>query len=327
MNLIEINDKFPSELHAVEFFELKKWGKKPKCAYCESTNLFNRNKDFRFVCKECGKSSSVTVNTYLQGTRIPLKTWLISFALVSDAKKGVSALQLQRNLGLSYPTAWKMGHTIRELMQIENDEMEELEDIVEMDETFIGGKPRKANNPIANEDQINTLNSQLKGLKKDGYDFSPLKGNSAKPDLNIKRGRGSQKKTPVVGIVQRDGNVIAEVMKNLTHKNLKAMVQKYVDEDDSVLITDEYKGYSKMDRIIEHVKNDHKTGYSYKGINTNSIESFWAIIKRGIIGQYHQVSDKHLPAYVSEFVFKYNNRNEDDMFETLVLYSMLPTSL
>jgi hypothetical protein len=104
------------------------------------------------------------------------------------------------------------------------------------------------------------------------------------------------------------------------------MVQKYVNEDETLLITDEYRGYSKIDRIIEHVKIDHQKLYSYKGINTNSIESFWAIIKRQIIGQHHQVSVKHLPKYVAEAVFKYNNRNNDDMFETLLKNAVLPTS-
>ncbi len=111
-------------------------------------------------------------------------------------------------------------------------------------------------------------------------------------------------------------------MKTLSHENLKTMVEKYVDEKDSVLISDSYTGYNKMEKIIEHIKIDHHKMYSYRGINTNSIESFWAIIKRQIIGQHHQVSVKHLPKYVAEAVFKYNNRKEDDMFLTLVKNSM-----
>jgi hypothetical protein len=113
-------------------------------------------------------------------------------------------------------------------------------------------------------------------------------------------------------------------MQSLTAQNLKEMVKKHVDSEDAVLVTDEYRGYSKISRIIEHVKIDHNRLYSYKGVNTNTIESFWAIIKRGIIGQYHQVSLKYLPNYIAEFVFKYNNRKEDDMFETLVQKSIKP---
>ncbi|ALJ04506.1 hypothetical protein APS56_04840 [Pseudalgibacter alginicilyticus] len=99
--------------------------------------------------------------------------------------------------------------------------------------------------------------------------------------------------------------MVVEVTQHITAKELKAMVQKYVDDDDdSVLISDEYRGYSKMDTTIEHVKIDHQKLYSYREININSIESFWAIIRRQIIGQHHQISLKHLPKYVAEAVFK-----------------------
>jgi hypothetical protein len=111
-------------------------------------------------------------------------------------------------------------------------------------------------------------------------------------------------------------------MTQTTYTELKKLVKKYVDTEDSLMITDEYSGYNKFSTIIEHIKIDHQKLYSYKGVNTNSIESFWAIVKRGIIGQYHQVSLKYLPNYVTEFVFKYNNRRIDDMFETLVKNSM-----
>jgi hypothetical protein len=147
------------------------------------------------------------------------------------------------------------------------------------------------------------------------------RGNPAKSDVNPKRGRGTDK-IPVAGIVERDGNVVAQVMKHTTYRDLKALVNKYVDKEDSVMITDEFKSYNRFSDIIEHIKIDHEKLYSYKGVNTNSIESFWAIVKRGIIGQYHQVSLKYLPNYVAEFVFKYNNRKDDDMFETLVMNSM-----
>ena len=111
-------------------------------------------------------------------------------------------------------------------------------------------------------------------------------------------------------------------MKKTAYSDLKKLVNKYVDKEDSIIITDEYTGYNQFSKIIEHIKIDHEKLYSYKGVNTNSIESFWAIVKSGIIGQYHQVSLKYLPNYVVEFVFKYNNRNQDDMFETLVKNSM-----
>lgn len=324
MNIVEISEKFPTELDAVKYFEEIRWGEKPICAYCGSIKLSKRGKDLRFKCYDCGKSTSVTVDTALHSTNMSLKKWMFAFSIVCDAKKGLSALQLQRNLNVSYPTALNMYHKMRNLMSIENDSIE-LEGIVEMDEMYVGGKPRKFNNGETNKPLVKTsipeLDERIDELKEVGIKFKRGKGNPAKSAENPKRGRGTSK-IPVIGIVQRNGDVVAQVSKHVTAKQLKDMVQKYVDTDESVLISDEYRGYSRMDEIIEHVKIDHQRLYSYKGINTNSIESFWAIIRRQIIGQHHQVSLKHLPKYVAEAVFKYNNRKEDDMFETLVINAM-----
>lgn len=325
MNIIQIIEKFPTELSVVEFFERKRWGKKPRCSYCDSDNVSKRTKDFRYKCYNCNKTGSVTVNTHLHNTRMPLKTWLFAFSIITDAKKGLSALQLQRNLNISYPTAFAMYHKIREIMALENSNIE-LDGIVEMDETYVGGKPRFFNTgkTVKPTEKIKLphLDRRIKELKQEGINFNAGRGNPAKSSEFVKRGRGT-KKIPIVGIVERDGNVIAEVMRTLNYDNLRSMVEKYVDEDDAVLVTDEYRGYNKIERIIEHVKIDHQKLYSYKGVNTNTIESFWAIIKRQIIGQHHKVSLKYLPKYVAEIVFKFNNRKKDDMFETLVIKSML----
>jgi transposase-like protein len=318
MNLIEISDKFPTELSCIEYAESIRFGEVLRCAYCKSANLSKRNADFRHKCLDCDKSTSVTVSTNLHDTRLPLKTWFYAVSVITDAKKGMSALQLQRNISVSYPTAFSMYHKLRGLMMEENKEMPELNGIVEMDETYIGGKPRKFNNPNFEPKERKELDDVIEKYQKEGYDFTPLKGNKAKAAINPKRGRGTDN-IPVVGIVERDGNVVAEVMKNLTYDNLKSMVQKYVKEDDSVLITDNYKGYHSMKKIIDHIVIDHKDLYSYKGMNSNSIESFWSIIDRGIMGQYHSVSARMLPNYVAEFVYRYNNRKDTAvMFDELL---------
>ncbi len=317
MNLIELSETFPEERDAVMYFEKVRWGDVPLCAYCDSPRVSKLRGHHRRKCAKCNKSFSVTTGTNLHHTRIPLKTWLYAFSVISDAKKGLSALQLQRNLSISYPTAFKMYHAIRGFMSWETNQPDQLDEIVEMDETYIGGKPRKgANSKCLPVPKKKELDVKIKKLKKEGYEIKA--GNrSVACDTNVKRGRGT-KKIPVVGIVERDGDVVAEVMRNLTYNNLRDMVKKYVEEDKAVLITDELPSYNKMNQIIEHIKIDHKQMYSYRGINTNSIESFWAIIKRGIMGQYHHVTLKYLPNYVAEFVFKYNNRKDDEMFELLV---------
>ena len=230
----------------------------------------------------------------------------------------MSALQLQRNLSVSYPTAFSMYHELRELMMEENKEVPKLDGIVEMDETYIGGKPRKFNNPCFEPKTRTALDDILDKYNKKGYDFTPKKPSKAKCKNDAKRGRGTDN-IPVGGIVERDGNVVAQVMENLTYENLKGMVQKHVKESDSVLITDKYKGYNSMKKIIDHIAIDHKEMYSYKGLNSNSIESFWAIIERGIMGQYHSVSAEKLPNYVAEFVYRYNNRKDTEfMFDDLL---------
>ena len=168
------------------------------------------------------------------------------------------------------------------------------------------------------------MDAQIKHYKKEGFDFTPKQSSKANCKDNAKRGRGTDN-IPVVGIVERDGNVVAEVMKTLSYENLKKMVKKYVDRDDSVLITDNYKGYNSMKKIIDHIKIDHKEMYSYRGLNSNTIESFWAIIERGIMGQYHSVSPRMLPNYIAEFVYRYNNRKDTSaMFDDLLKNLLKP---
>ncbi len=323
MNIIQITEKFPNEIDAIKYFESHRWKSERICPHCDTIHAGNRNKDFRFKCKNCKKSFSITTKTYLHNTRLPLKKWLFMFSIVCDAKKGLSALQLQRNLDISCPTAFKCYHKIRELMTLENQEVE-LEGILEQDETFVGGKPRKMANPdCLQPKEREELDEAIEELNKEGFDFETKNKRYVACDKDIKRGRGSQKKTPVVGLVQRDGQVVAEVMKQLGYKNLKKLVEKHVENvDDSLVITDEYKGYSQFNKIIDHIQIEHSEMYSYKGVNTNTIESFWAFIKRQIMGQHHHVTPEKLPLYVAETVFKFNNRKNDDMFETLVKLSM-----
>lgn len=324
MNLIEISEKFPNEIDCIIYAEKIRYGKKVKCAYCGSTNLSKRRSDYRHMCNDCKKSSAVTVNTTLHNTRVPLKTWFFALAVITDAKKGMSALQLQRNINVSYPTAFSMYHKLRVLMMETNKELPELDGVVEMDETFIGGKPRKFDNATMPPKKRKDLDALRAKYIKEGFDFEPQGHNPAKYKNDSKRGRGTDN-IPVVGIVQRNGDVVAQVMKNLTYENLKKMVLKYVDEDSSVLITDNYKGYNSMKKIINHVIIDHKEMYSYRGLNSNSIESFWAIIERGIMGQYHSVSPKMLPNYIAEFVYKYNNRKDNEaMFHELLHKALQP---
>ena len=243
---------------------------------------------------------------------------MLAFALISDAKKGLSALQLGRNLGVHYETAWTMYMKTREMML----EPICLDNVVEIDSTMLGGKPRKKPTEIsdAKKARFDKKLLQLKGTDKEiRQNLDAYK--KSYPKEKPKTGAGADR--PVIaGIVERDGDVVAQVMSSLKYGDVKALVEKHVNKEKAVLISDGEKSFVALSRIIDNIVIDHKTMYAHKGVHTNTIESFWAIIKRGVHGQYHHISDEYLPNYVTEFVFKWNNRNEDDMFETLVRNSM-----
>lgn len=319
MNLIELRNNLPTELHCIEYAESIRWEKGVRCVYCNSIKLGERNLDNRYHCKDCQKSFSVKTKTVLHDSRLPLSTWFSAISVITDAKKGISAKQLERNIGVSYETAWKMYHTLRKLMHWEMPQPEDLSGVVEMDETYVGGKPRKLGRKPPKTKKIKYLDAEISYLNDKGHRFKTGKKNPAKPELR----KGYSDKIRVTGIVERNGNVIAEVMRTISHEEIKKMVQRYVEEDKSVLITDEAPVYKKMYKVIDHVAIDHSKLYSYRGVNTNTIESFWAIIKRGLMGQYHKVSPKYLPNYVSEFVFKYNNRKEDELMFDILLENAL----
>ncbi len=130
MNIVEISQKFPTELDAIKHFEKYRWGKIIVCPFCKSKRISKRNKDYRWHCLKCNHSFSVTTNTQLHNTRLTLQRWLLAFCLISDAKKGISAKQLQRDIGIHYQTAWKMYHKIRDIMRIENETMSPLRKVL-----------------------------------------------------------------------------------------------------------------------------------------------------------------------------------------------------
>jgi len=287
MNIVSIFKQFPTQKACVEHIEKIKWGDKAICPYCGSAHCstMKQEKGYginRYHCNKCNATFSVLVGTIFQDTKLELQKWFLAISLISNAKKGISSRQLARDLEVNRNTAWSMQMRIRKAMRQDGAEL--LKGIIEMDETYIGGKPRK------------------------GTGFH-------------KRGRGTDK-TPVVGMIERGGNVKAKVQHKtkLKGKDLKNLVCQYIDREISTLMTDDYKGYSQMFRIIDHKSVNH-SAHQYSdcnGIHTNTIEGFWALLKRGIIGQYHSLSDKHLKKYIDEFCFKYNNRKNPAMFDTIL---------
>jgi len=220
--------------------------------------------------------------------------------LFLNGKKGISGLQLQREIGVTYKTAWRMLQQIRIAMGNAN-QQEFFDTIVEIDEIYVGGKPRK------------------KGRKDDD-----------EPPTPNKRGRGT-KKTPVVGVVDRINKIVfAKVAlpnkegKRLTAKQLIDILKTVSkQENNNIVMTDEFKGYNPLKRHnYIHLRVDHAKEYSSGDIHTNTMESFWATLKRGVYGIYHHISVKYMQRYVDEFCFRYNNKDKD-MFSLVLKQSVL----
>jgi transposase-like protein len=284
MNIMSVFTKFPTQESCLKHLESVRWPKGPNCPYCKSNRVTALPKESRYHCNNCLTSFSVTVGTIFHHTHLPLQKWFLAVSLILNAKKGISSRQLSRDLEVNKDTAWRIAMQIRKAMT-QKWQRDLLSGIVEMDETYLGGKPRK---------------------------FSDPEGEN-------KRGRGT-KRPAVVGMVEREGNVIAKPFKkgSLDSKNLSMFVREHVDIKNTTLMTDEYKGYIRLKYFIDHQVIDHTIGYANGTIHTNTIESFWALLKRGLVGQFHKVSIKYLPKYVDEFCYRFNNRNNDNSFELTI---------
>ena len=311
MNIFDFNRRFPTKKSAIDFIIKIKYNGSYVCPFCGCThNIYrdNSNNGRDLYCNNCKSHFSVLKGTIFENTHLDIRMWLYAINLVMVAKKGISACQLQRELGMvSYKGAWRMLHLIRECMGRE-EYKDTFEAIVEVDETYVGGKPRKEN--IHNERETN--------------------------EKYNKRGRGSSSKTPVIGVKERSSGRVhcvvatknADGMK-LSGKQLLKVLNDACKEGTTVM-TDQYSGYNIINEgREENTKNfirimvNHDVEFSKgDGKHTNGIESFWAIVKRGVYGIYHHVSVKHMQTYMDEFCFRMNHRKVEDGFESLVKLSL-----
>jgi len=277
MNIVQVFEQFPTQEDCITHLEQARWDGKPTCPYCGSTNTA-RNQH-RHRCYDCKTSFSVTVGTIFHHTHLPLQKWFLAIMLMLNAKKGLSALQLSRDLDVNKNTAWRIAMQIRKAMT-QAEQRGLLTGLVEMDEAYIGGKPRK--------------------------------GNCRDDDKPNKRGRGTDK-APVIGAVERGGKVTAKATakEKMKGRHMRAFVRERVDAPRASLITDEYKGYLGMSKVLPHAVIKHQDWYVDGDIHINTIEGFWALLKRGMFGQFHSVSRKHLQRYVDEFCYRYNLRKAD----------------
>lgn len=289
MTFLKLIEMFPDEESCVEYYLKIRYPSGVRCNHCGSPKTYQRNGNLKlFDCKDCFNTFSPFKDTIFEKSSTDLRKWFYAIHLFLNGKKGISALQLQREIGVTYKTAWRMLHQIRSAMGNAS-QKEFFDTIIEMDETYVGGKPRKENK----------------------HDDDDHKGGTNK------RGRGSDK-MPVIGAVDRLNKCVYAKVSVPDNKGRKVTFNHILDvlskvsqpENGNTIVTDEFPAYGLLkSENYMHLKVDHKQLFSDgKGKHTNTIESFWATLKRGVYGIYHHVSVKHMQAYVDEFCFRYNNR-------------------
>lgn len=259
-----------------EYMEQMRWGGSPFCPHCNSTKPYKvkGGKSYRCSDRNCRKDFSVTVGTIFENSKIKLSTWLAAIYILTAHKKGISSCQLARDLGVTQKTAWFINHRVRLIMG--EPEPEPLKDVVEVDETYVGGKFKNMN----------------RGRRKKWQD------------------KGVDNKTAVMGLLQRDGKAKLEVIGN---RSFKQIVLDNVDRSATVY-TDAHLGYELLSQdfasheAVNHSIQEYKRGLAY----TNSIEGFFSLFKRTIHGTYHQISPKHLHRYCAETTYRFNSRKIKD---------------
>ncbi len=289
MNIIELFNSFQTNQQAADYLETVRWKGKTECPYChghKTCKHTERNKQVRrWQCWACEKSFSVTVGTVFHRTHVPLKNWFLILTLMLNAKKSSSSHQIARDLGMHQATVWSIMHRIRAAMALDPEQKELFKGIVEADETYIGGKPRKTNRV---EDRV-----------------------------SHPRGRGTSK-TPITGVLERGGRVHAEVAVDLSSDGLEWFIDRFVQKDGTILITDENPAYHQVGRKMVHAVINHSLAYVEQLTHTNGIEGFWALVKRAWFGQHHHYSVKYMPLYLAEACFKYNRRKRRDSFDSAI---------
>jgi transposase-like protein len=271
-----------SELAAVEFMEEQRWGDKPCCVHCQSASVYKmkdaktgeRNARFLWRCHDCKEQYTVRIGTVYEESRIPLRHWCYAFWRASTSKKGVSALEIKRHCQISYKSALFLMHRIR--FALTPNGGPKFKGTVECDETYVGGKPGPYNYHLAKARR--------------------------------------HKKAAVFAIVRRNGKIRRTVVANVSGRTLKEAIYQCVDRR-STIMTDEFSAYAGLKSRFHggHEVVCHSRGEYVRGdVHTNTVESSFAILKRGINGIFHAVSKKHLHRYVGEFDFRWNTRRMND---------------
>lgn len=279
-SVFELAQTFSTEQDCIDYLEILKWNKLPVSPFDETSKVY-KCKNNQYRCKITGKYFNVKTGTMFENSKVSLRKWFMAIWLVTSHKKGISSIQLGKDIGVRQATAWFMLQRIRACFGIENNN--ELEGIVECDETFIGGKNK----------------NRHKDKK-----------------VPHSQGRSFKDKVPVMGMLQRDGKMNAFVVTDTKRKSIQPLICRYVNPEKTILISDEWWAYKGLDKyythnVIDHSKKEY-VSLQDNNIHTNNIEGSWNILKRSVSGMYNHVSKKHLQKYVDEFVYRFNLRKVTD---------------
>jgi transposase-like protein len=283
MNLVDLIKEFGDDNACRRYIEALRWRNGVTCPRCDkpATAIANRT---QYDCDACHYQFSATSGTIFHDTHLPLTKWFLATYLLCESKKGMSACQIQRTLGISYKTAWYLCHRIRAAML--EVAPEPLDGTVEIDETYVGGKKR--------------------------------------------RWRAKSDKAVVIGIRQRNGDLRLIRAKDGKSKTVREIINANVGGEVEVILTDESAIYPyALDEMLKtkHKTINHTKEYAHGDIHTNTVESAFSLLKRGIVGTWHKVSAKHLPAYLDEMCFRFNNRKNQFLFRDTLTKLILSPNL
>lgn len=278
MTLLDLNNLFDTDTKCRELLCRLRWPNGPECIRCHGPVVELATEKQLFYCKDCDYQFTVTAGTIFNDSHLPLNVWFTATLLLCEAKKGMSAMQLKRTLwGTnkgSYKTAWYLCHRIRAAMATADKPM--LSGTIEMDETWVGGR-------------------------------EPGKGRKERKEI-------------VIGLRQRGGDLRFFHAQDVKSGTLAKYIKENVSADFDVMVTDEYPGYPKamiaagvhgtQHKTIKHKEHVYVDG----DVHTNSVESAFSLLKRGVIGSWHKISAKHLPAYLEEMQFRFNRRKSPELF-------------